>query len=167
VFWFDFLTALITAAALSAVFVAILGWRRPGADDASAAGGTALFFFLILFLATWVGGMWIYPFGPVFFGGYLFPFLLVGLVVALVLAAAVPTDEERWRWRRTAMAGMSPPMNPPPGAPAPPSTATATTPEGLATAAAREERARDDAFGAFFWVLLGVLGLAILFTYLV
>jgi hypothetical protein len=47
-------------------------------------------FFLILFLATWAGGMWIGPFGPSFRGIFWLPFVLVAVLVGLFLAAIAP-----------------------------------------------------------------------------
>jgi hypothetical protein len=42
-------------------------------------------FFLIIFLASWAGGVWITPVGPVFLGVYWRAFFIVGLVFALLL----------------------------------------------------------------------------------
>ncbi|MEJ2364011.1 MAG: hypothetical protein P8075_10990 [Deltaproteobacteria bacterium] len=47
-------------------------------------------FFLILFLATWAGGMWIGPFGPSFRGIFWLPFVLVAVLVGFFLAAIAP-----------------------------------------------------------------------------
>lgn len=44
-----------------------------------------LLFFLIIFLASWAGGVWITPVGPVFLGVYWLTFFVVGLVFALLL----------------------------------------------------------------------------------
>lgn len=145
-FLLDLAVAFMIAFVLSAIFVAVLGWRRPGeTSGAEAIGGGALFFFLILFLATWAGGAWLATPGAAR-GAYWFPFVVVGLLVALVLAAVVPTGEERWRWRHPRA--------------------------GQATAAAmsaERERAAADlvvGFGVFFWALLIGLALAVLVAYL-
>lgn len=142
------IVAFLVALVLSAVFVAALGWRRPGDEAADEAlGGGALFFFLILFLATWAGGAWLAPVGAAWSASWL-PFLVVGFLVALVLAAVVPTRDERWRWRRPRRDG---------GA--------------VGAAAIAAERDREAAelaagFGVFFWALLLGLAFAILIAYL-
>jgi hypothetical protein len=47
-------------------------------------------FFLIVFLATWAGGIWIGPLGPSFRGIYWLPYVLVAIVVGFFLAAVAP-----------------------------------------------------------------------------
>jgi len=53
-------------------------------------------FFVVVFLATWAGGIWVYPVGPFLWGVSWLPFLLVGILVAflLVAAAVVPPRRE-------------------------------------------------------------------------
>lgn len=58
----DALVALIIAVVLAAILVAGLGWRAPAYRFALPS---IAFVFLILFLATWVGGVLLQPFGPV------------------------------------------------------------------------------------------------------
>lgn len=45
---------------------------------------------LVLFLFVWAGGVWVTPFGPEAGGIYWLPYVVVGLLAALVLAAATP-----------------------------------------------------------------------------
>jgi hypothetical protein len=54
-------------------------------------------FFLILFLATWAGGIWIGPLGPSLRGVYWLPFVLVAVVVGFLLAAVAPRRAPRDR----------------------------------------------------------------------
>ena len=81
-----FLFALAIALILALIFGAGFGRHRWGAD--------LLIFFLLLFLFTWAGGLWITPFGPAFWGVPFFSFLLVGLLFALLLAAVIPAAGE-------------------------------------------------------------------------
>jgi hypothetical protein len=53
-----------------------------------------LTFLLIILLASWAGGIWISPFGPILWGATWLPFLLSGLIVALVFAAAASPERE-------------------------------------------------------------------------
>jgi hypothetical protein len=62
--------------------------------------GSVFLTLLILFLATWAGGIWLVPVGPRLWGVAWGSFVVVGLVVALVIAAVsrpadrpAPTDE--------------------------------------------------------------------------
>lgn len=54
-------------------------------------------FFLLLFLATWAGGIWIGPFGPSFRGVYWLPFVLVAILAGFLLAAFAPRRAPRGR----------------------------------------------------------------------
>jgi Ca2+/Na+ antiporter len=76
----EILVALLVTLVLSAVF-ALATWK----------GGKRkglIWLFLILFFATWAGGLWMRPFGPTLWGINWLSFLLVGVVVALILAAS-------------------------------------------------------------------------------
>lgn len=83
-FIWDFFLALFIALFLTSIFAH--GCKRCG------PGSSILVFFGIIFLASWAGGLWIMPFGPILFGIYWFPFLFMGLLFALLLAAATPTE---------------------------------------------------------------------------
>ncbi len=87
--WFaEVLLALIVALILSFVLVGIFGQRRRGDEEFLAP--PSIFLFLILFLATWAGGIWVEPFGPAAYGVVWLPFLLVGLIFAILLMAILP-----------------------------------------------------------------------------
>jgi hypothetical protein len=79
-FWKDFVCALLVSLVLSTVFIA--AFRKRGPWGASI-------FFAVVFLAAWAGGLWFPPLGPPMGGVYWLPFLIVGLIFALLLAAAV------------------------------------------------------------------------------
>jgi hypothetical protein len=49
-----------------------------------------VWFFLIVLFASWAGGVWVRPAGPVLWGVYWVPFVIVGLLAALILAATTP-----------------------------------------------------------------------------
>lgn len=86
-FFVDLLFALVVALLLTAVFFA--GFRRPG------PWGIWWIFLLVVFLAAWAGGVWIEPFGPPLFNVYWLPFVFVGLIFALLVAAAAPPAPPR------------------------------------------------------------------------
>ncbi|MFP4086993.1 MAG: hypothetical protein ACLFUL_09385 [Desulfobacteraceae bacterium] len=83
----DFLIALLIALLLTAIFAGILRGHRFGA--------ALIFFFVVLLLATWAGGVWITPLGPEIWGVKWLSFVLVGLFFALVLTVALPPDPGR------------------------------------------------------------------------
>ena len=85
----DLVFAFVIALVFAVLLAAVLGWRHPASGDAGV-GGAVLFAFLILFFATWVGGVWVQPFGPVAWGTAWLPFVLVAIVVMLILAAVAP-----------------------------------------------------------------------------
>ena len=78
----EFFVALIVALLVSILFGYALRRRIPRKGF--------FWFFLILLLATWAGGMWIGPFGPSFRGIFWLPFVLVAVVVGAFLAAIAP-----------------------------------------------------------------------------
>jgi hypothetical protein len=74
----DVLMALAVALLVTLIFSAVLRTRGPWAST--------LVFFVLVFLASWAGGLWITPFGPPLFGIYWLSFLVVGVLFALLLA---------------------------------------------------------------------------------
>jgi hypothetical protein len=128
-FFVDLLFALAVALLLTAIFTA--GFRNRG------PWGMWWVFLLVIFLGTWAGGLWLAPFGPTLFDVAWLPFLFVGLLVALLLAAAVPLAR--------------PPR----------------TYGEAAVAEARAEEAAIAAFSIFFWILLISLAVAVVLAYVV
>ncbi len=138
-FWLDLLVAFIIAIILAVIFGG-LGRYGPWRG--------IVWFFLIVLLAAWVGGVWAQPIGPPVYGVYWLPFLWIGLLIALLLAAASP--------RRPA----PPPLPPPPAGqppPPPPAGQPPPPPPERANPPSREEPVTSVAaatFGFFFWILL-------------
>jgi hypothetical protein len=87
-----FIVAFVVALALSTLFVALFGSGRP-ADGSIWAG--FMLFFLVVWLATWGIGSWMTPYGPLMYGVPWLSFLLIGLLVALVAAASLPSRRHR------------------------------------------------------------------------
>lgn len=87
-FLIDLLIVILVALVLSAALSSLYYERR----DLQLAGVWSLFavLFLLLLSATWAGGIWITPFGPTIWGSYWLPFIVVGVLVALLLAALPP-----------------------------------------------------------------------------
>ena len=78
----DLLLAAGTAILLTIIFAVWLGRKGPWAKIS--------IFFLVVFLASWAAGKYMDPIGPPIVGFYWLPFMLFGLVIALLLAAAMP-----------------------------------------------------------------------------
>ncbi len=78
----DLLLAAGTAILLTFIFAIWLGRKGPWAKVSV--------FFLVVFLASWAAGKWMDPIGPPIVGFYWLPFMLFGLVIALLMAAAMP-----------------------------------------------------------------------------
>lgn len=47
-------------------------------------------FFLVIFLITLAGGLWLKPFGPLYWGVYWLPFIVVGIIGSVLLFLAAP-----------------------------------------------------------------------------
>jgi len=127
-FFIELLLALVIAFTVSFIFA--FGFRRSGLWP------SFLLFFLIIFLFTWAGGVWLYPVGPTIKGVFWVPFLVMALLVALFMAAATP---------RTYL---------------PPRTSES---RNLRQARRREVNAF---LGLFFWILVAILIGAIAVRYL-
>jgi hypothetical protein len=56
-----------------------------------------IWLFLMIFLATWAGGVWLKPFGPTVWGIHWMVFLLVGLIIVLFLFILIPRKAPRGR----------------------------------------------------------------------
>lgn len=78
----DLLLALMIAILLTSLFGLLFRGLRKGSE--------IWIFFLILFLASWAGGIWLTPFGQPIFGVSWLSFLSIGLFTALVLTALIP-----------------------------------------------------------------------------
>jgi hypothetical protein len=83
-FVFEILVALVLAVLLTGVLSASLRRRGPGPLRG------VLFFFLILFLAIWAGGIWVRPMAPYMWDLPWIGFLLVGVLLMFILAATSP-----------------------------------------------------------------------------
>jgi len=88
----EILFAFFFALLLSIFLGGILGWELPGRKG---LWPSLIFLFLLIFIATFAGGLWIQPFGPLLWGVYWAPFLLIGFVVMLLVAAVIPPRRPR------------------------------------------------------------------------
>ena len=125
-----FVASILFAFLMALIFTMIfaVGLRRPG------PWSSALVFFLVIFLAAWAGGLWISPAGPVFYGIYWLPIILVAFLFAILLAAVTSAGPPR----RT-------------------ETAEETD------IAKQEQEVAKRAFDAFFWILLiALIGIIVL-----
>jgi hypothetical protein len=126
---FDLLIALLVALLLTSIVV--LGFRRTG------PWASFLLLFFVIFLATWAGGIWLLPFGRPLGGVYWLPFLMVGIIFALLLSSIVPWQKEEES-----------------------SIKLVTQKEKKA-----QERSARRRAGLLFWVFVGTLVLAIILHY--
>jgi hypothetical protein len=86
-FFVDLLFAVVIGALLTMIFAPL--FRAEGRWANWAEAGGFLWFFLVIFLASWLGGIRI-PVGPRLWGVAWVPVLLTGLLFALLLAATAP-----------------------------------------------------------------------------
>jgi hypothetical protein len=84
----DILVALCIGLAL--VWIVSLAFSTKGPWD------SFLWFFVMVVLFTWVGGIWLVPFGPSWGGIGWFPFIFVGFLAVMVLTAASPRSYHRF-----------------------------------------------------------------------
>jgi hypothetical protein len=95
--WSPILGAVVLAIVITLAVVSLLGWRRPGAVATESVVISAVFFFIILFLATWAANVWITPRDPSLGVPWLAS-MAVALVITLLLGAlSQPRDRRRSR----------------------------------------------------------------------
>jgi len=151
------LTTLTKAMLLTDIFFAgVFALILAGILTATFGRGPAhwpgfLFLFLILVSFIWAGGMWVIPIGPPLWGTYWLSFLIVGFIVALLIAAMMPPARPgsggRQPWARTRTAGRS----------------GVDAADGLDPFEEKEPVART--VGLFFWVLITALAIVIVSGY--
>jgi hypothetical protein len=81
-----FISELLFALIIAFIFSLVFGMAFCG----YGLGMGFFLFFIVLFLMTWVGGIWVTPFGPLWFGVPWLPFLFVGLLIALIMTVLAP-----------------------------------------------------------------------------
>ncbi len=86
-FFTDLVLVLVISIVLTAAFA--MGFRKQRLQF------RLIFLFLLLFLATWAGGVWTKPFGPVIFSENFLSFLVVGIIVSMLLTAVLPPGQSR------------------------------------------------------------------------
>jgi hypothetical protein len=57
----------------------------------------SLWLFLVIFLATWAGGIWLKAFGPSLWGVHWLGFLVAGLFVSIILVITMPNRAPKGR----------------------------------------------------------------------
>ncbi len=132
----DFLVALLVALIAGGLFV--WGTRRSGPRKG------IFWMFLLILLATWAGGIWLRPFGPVVLGVHWFTFVTAGILVVLILGVFhAYTERSRPRGRHETLDMLE-----------------------RIEEDKRLKRAAYLSLGVLFWFLLAVLVTAILLRYL-
>jgi hypothetical protein len=87
-------TEIVFSIVIAAVFVGLLILILKPSKEENTGIMTFAFLFVALFLPIWAGGIWLGPMGPAILGMYVLPFLLIGLCVALLLAAVSPPRKD-------------------------------------------------------------------------
>jgi hypothetical protein len=88
-----FIADLVVALAfgLFIVWIVSLAFGTKGPWD------SFLWFFIVVSIFAWAGGVWLVPFGPMWWGIGWLPIILMAFFVSLLLASASPRTR---RWRR-------------------------------------------------------------------
>src|SRR5689334_22780496 len=83
----EFLFALVISMICAALLLPLAARSKIRSRFSGLEPASIFVLLLILFLATWAGGIWLVPFGPRLWGVAWGTFVVVGLVVALLMAA--------------------------------------------------------------------------------
>jgi hypothetical protein len=130
----ELLASFIIAVILTALYMLVTRAAGPRTG--------LIWLFLIVFLATWAGGVWLRPFGPALWGIHWLNFLLMGLVIVLFLVIIIPRKAPRGRQETLDMLDRI-----------------------------EQEKELEEAayitLSIFFWILLSVLVIAIILRYII
>jgi hypothetical protein len=161
----EFLIALAVALLLTAAFAAF---------DATGPWTGFWAFLVLVLLVAWAAGVWVRPFGPTVWGVAWAPYLVFGLIAALIVAAVTPP---RRGTRGAGRARPRPAASEPPADPGrrvdrggPTAGAAPTVPAGdreRARVVATDVGAEDEAVavGAFAWTLVVLLLIVVVVGY--
>jgi hypothetical protein len=130
----ELLTALLIATLVVIGFLLLV--RRSGAKYGK------LWLFLIVFVATWAGGVWIHPLGPTIGGVYWLTFALAGIIAVGLIGLFTPHHPPHGRYE---------------------------TLEKLEQVKQSKElqQVTTMTLGVIFWVVFSILALAIVFRYVI
>jgi hypothetical protein len=78
----DLMVALVSGLIIALIVSKAFGTKGPW--------GSFLWFFIVVSLFAWTGGVWLMPFGPRWGGVSWFPIIWMGILVALLLTAVSP-----------------------------------------------------------------------------
>lgn len=82
-------TALLMAVLIGTIAALVLAKKEREFDIPSL--------FVLIFLCAWAGGLWFSPFGPALIGVFWMPFMLAGLVIAVIALFVSPKRPPRNR----------------------------------------------------------------------
>jgi len=130
----ELLTALLMAAIMVTAFLLLI--RSSGTQYGK------LWLFLIVFVATWAGGVWIHPLGPPIGGVYWLTFALAGIIAVGLIGLFTPQRPPHGRYE---------------------------TLEKLEQVKQSKElqQVTTMTLGVLFWVVLSIFVLAIIFRYVI
>ncbi|MGA2090185.1 MAG: hypothetical protein ABSH12_01830 [Endomicrobiales bacterium] len=83
----DVITALACGFFIVWIVSFVFGTRGPW--------NSFLWFFLVVSIFAWAGGIWLVPFGPLWRGTSWLPIMLMGILIALLLAAVSPRNSRK------------------------------------------------------------------------
>ncbi|HXL72387.1 MAG TPA: hypothetical protein VN963_02070 [bacterium] len=83
-FFADLFAALIVGVIIVFALSTAFGTKGPW--------GSLLWFFIIVALFAWTGGVWLRPYGPVWYGVSWIPIIVIGLFIAILLTALSPRN---------------------------------------------------------------------------
>lgn len=137
---------------LIVLFVTLLVGGVFAAAGARGPWPAMIWFFLVLFIATWAIGAWVQPVGPRAWNVPWLTFLIIAILIALLIAAVTPSEREA----RGSRSAEELPVEEDP--------TVATEAERRRDLPERETEAAATAtaVGVFFWIFLVVAGTILL-----
>jgi hypothetical protein len=85
--WYGILFSVVIAVGITVIYWFVLKNKGPWARFMP--------FFFVIFLGIWAASFWLHPFGPAIEGVAWVPMLFIGILVSLLLSAALPSKKRK------------------------------------------------------------------------
>ncbi len=85
--WTGLLFAVVIAIGITLIYWFVLRKKGPWARFMP--------FFFVIFLGVWAASFWLHPFGPAIEGISWVPMLFIGILISLLLSAALPSHKRK------------------------------------------------------------------------
>jgi len=85
--WTGIIFSIVIAVGITLIYWFVLRKKGPWARFMP--------FFFVIFMGVWAASFWLHPFGPAIEGVSWVPMLFIGIIISLLLSAALPSSKRK------------------------------------------------------------------------